>query len=318
MKFENKIIITLITVIIASFSIINLTTVLYIKAIIEDNLIREAYIYSKLILYNRSEPYPEYLLLSEKPILKKDYSILAYTGRHYVLVKDEYIKDKLISYTTFVVLWEASSLIILLLLFYYTLYRYIRRERDNKELLNVMLLALTHRLGNFLATHKLNVELMKEPTLQQRLRRSIEVLENTYNSTIDAIETLQSGQEEAVKSINLPQMLLEITVLYGDTSKKDIRLQVNSSIRVKGNPTYMYMLIDTLVDNAIKHSDNRVYVRLLRYKRRNILVVRNDVKPKGGEEGSGLGLKIARYICEKLGFGMRIRTKGRFTVVVCF
>ncbi|WP_457600995.1 sensor histidine kinase [Hydrogenivirga sp.] len=317
MKFENKIITSLIITIILSFSVINTISVLYIRNITEESLIKEAYLYSKLLLYNRSESYPSYLLISEKPVLKEGYTILAYTGRHYILVDNSYIEDKLISFIAPLILWEAGSIIILLLIFYYTIYRYIKRERDSKELLNIMLLALTHRLGNFLAVHKLNIELMNQDTVKNRLKKSVDILENTYNSTIEAIEELQTGQEESPKAIDLPQMLLEITVLYGNTTRKDIRLQVNSSVRIKANPTYMYMLLDTLVDNAIKHSDKRVYIRLLRYKGKSMLVVRNDIKHGDSESGSGLGLRIAKYICEKLNFGMKIRTRRVFTVAVC-
>ncbi len=317
MKFENKIITVLILILILSFSVINVTSVVYIRNIVEENLVREAYIYSKLLTYNRSEGYPAYMYLSEKPVLKKGYSIIAYTGRHYVLVRDGYIKGKLANYMVFVFLWEAGSVVMLLLLFYYTIYRYIKKERDSKDLLNLMLLALTHRLGNFLAVHRLNIEFLEDSAPKHRLKKSVDILESTYNSTIEAIEHLQAGQEESPEIIDLPQILLELTVLYGDAIKKDIRLQVNSSVRIKAKPTYVYMLVDTLVDNAIKHSKGKVYVRLLRYKGRNILLLRNDVGSGEVEGGTGMGLRIAKYICEKLNFDMRIRTKRNFTVAVC-
>jgi len=317
MKFETKILGLLVIALVVSFSVINATSVVYIRSIIEDSLINEAYLYSKLLLYNKDERYPDYFFISEEPLLKEDFKIIAYTGRHYVSVKNKYIEKKLSSYITFILFWEAGSIITLLLVFYYTNYRYLKKERTNKELLNLVLMALTHRLGNFLAVHKVNIELITQRKLQERLKRSISILENTYNSAIETMEALRSGQEEPREYINLPQVLLEIAVLYGDTTDKSVKLQVNSGISIKANSTYLRMLIDTLIDNAIKYSESRVYVRLLRYKGKNLLVVRNDIGEREISAGSGMGLRIAKYICEQLNFKIKIKTRKTFTVAVC-
>lgn len=317
MRFETKLLILLVIALIVGFSIINITSVVYTRNLIEDSLVKEAYLYSKLLLYNRGERYPEYFFISEEPVLKEGYKIIAYTGRHYVSVKDEYVKDKLSSYITFMLFWEASIIVVLLMVFYYTNYRYLKRERTNRELLSLVLMALTHRLGNFLAVHRVNVELITQPKLQQRLKKSISILENTYNSAIETMEALRAGQEEPREYIDLSHMLLETAVLYGDMTDKSIRLQVNSGVRVRANPTYIRMLVDTLIDNAIKYSAGRVYIRLLRYKGRSILIVRNDIAERENITGSGMGLKIAKYICEQLNFKIKIKTRKTFTVAVC-
>jgi signal transduction histidine kinase len=229
------------------------------------------------------------------------------------------IEEKLKAYAISVFLIESGIVVFILLLFYYTAYRYIKREEDTKDLLNILLLALTHRLGNFLASQKVNLELMDDSLPARRLRESLSILEKAYENTMKAIESLRSGQEEHRQSINMADLLLDVALLYGEKAGKDIRLQVNSGVRVRANYSYLKMLIDLLIDNAVKYSGKRVYIRLLNYKGRNILVVRNDMGVRNSEsrEGSGMGLRIAKFISDKLGFDIRIRTKGTFTVIVC-
>ncbi len=317
MRFESKILLFLFLTLVVGFSIMNVVSTMYIKGLIEEQLAQEGKLYSKLLLYNRGEKYPEYIAISDKPLLREDYTILAFTGKHYIAVSNSYIRKKLIRYALIIFLWEGVLVVVIFLLLYYTIYRYLKRESESKEFLNILILALTHRLGNFLASQRLNLEMIPDSPPKKRLKMSLDTLERSYEDTLKAMEMLQEASEGRKEGVDISELVLSTALLYEEKLSKDVRIKVSQGVRINTNLLYLKMLIDLLIENAMKYSERKVYIRVLKFKGKNIVAVRNDFTGKGTEGGSGMGLRIANFIAGRIGAELHIKAKRCFTVLVC-
>ncbi len=317
MRFEYRILLLLSLVIACGFTFINFLSLVYLRDAVEEQLREEARIYSKLLLYNRTEKLPEHMRISETPLPLKGYSLILYTGKHYVFVREGYVRNRLLGYALSLFFWEAGLVIVLLSLFYLTLVRNLRTERELTDLLNVMLLSLTHRLGNFIASQKVNLQLLGESPPARRLRLSLEDLERSYHRTFNLLETLRREKNVREERVNMVEVVRSaFSTLEGDGRK--LRLDVPSGeLFVRTNPVYIELLVSLLLENALKYSKSLVHVKLCRTKEgKPLLLIRNDVGERAG--GSGIGLQIVRFIAQKLGADLRIRVRRSFTVLVVF
>jgi len=318
MKFENKLFISVFVILVVGFSVINVISVLYIKDLLIDELKDKGKVYSKLLLYDDIVAYPDYLLITEEPKIRKDFIILDFTGKHYIMVNKDYIDNKLKVFAVSILLWEAGIITLLLIAFYYTTYKYIKRDKEMNKLLNILLMALTHRIGNFLASQKVNIELIEDSAPKIRLKTSINLLEKNYYYTVDAINSLRERFNEAVNTILVSEVLKDVLNAYSDVvDKKQLKVVLNENIYIKTNEAYLKLMFELLVENAFKYSDKEIYIRLTKIRKRTFLIIKNDIKAKSSQEGSGMGLRIAKFIAESLGFGFSIKSRDKFSVVVC-
>jgi len=317
MRFEYRILFLLFIVIVSGFTFMNFIGILYIRDVLREEIRTQAHLYSKLILYNRAEKLPPHVKVSETPLPPQGYGFILYTGKHYVFVSDDYVRSRLYGYALSLFLWEAGLVVMLMSLFYLTLVRSIRTERDLTDLLNVMLLSLTHRLGNFLASQKINAELLEDSPPVRRLKRSLQDLDRSYHRTFSLLETLQKERNVREEKLDLEKMVRDAISSHRDTDRS-LRLDAPAAkLWLKANPVYVELLISLLVENALKYSRSRVHVKLCRSRSgKPILLIRNDVSGKEG--GTGIGLQIVRFIAERIGADLKIRIRSNFTVLVVF
>jgi len=91
MRFEYRILLLL---------SLNFLSLVYLRDLVEERVREEARIYSKLLLYNRTERLPEHIRISETPLPLRGYSLILYTGKHYIFVREDYVKSRLLVFST--------------------------------------------------------------------------------------------------------------------------------------------------------------------------------------------------------------------------
>jgi len=317
MRFEYRILLLLSLVIVCGFTFINFLSLVYLRDLVEERVREEARIYSKLLLYNRTERLPEHIRISETPLPLRGYSLILYTGKHYIFVREDYVKSRLLGYALSLFFWEAVLVIMLLFLFYLTLVRNLRTERELTDLLNVMLLSLTHKLGNFIASQKINLQLLGESPPAQRLRLSLEDLERSYHKSFTLLETLRRDRNVRKERVDVVEVVRNAFSTLGEEDRKFRFDAPSGGLFVKANPVYVELLISLLLENAFKYSRSLVHVKLCRTREgKPLLLIRNDVRDRTG--GSGIGLQIVKFIAEKLEADLRIRVRRSFTVLIVF
>ncbi len=317
MKFEYRILSLLLTVIVSGFTFLNFVSIAYIREVLDQQLQEKAKLYSKLILYNRTERIPEFIKIEESPLPLEKHRLILYTGKHYVFIKEEYIRNLLLSYGLSLFLWEGGLTVIILLLFYLTLIRNLKTEKETGDLLNVMLQSLTHKIGNFLASQKINLEMLEESSPVLRMKRSLSDLERNYQKTFKILEMLRHGQHIKKEKIDLLKLISDTALSYKSIFQREVFLRTpNTDFSLNSNPFYTELLVSLLLENAFKHSDKRVFIKLCRARSKKLLIVKNDI----GRDisGTGVGLRIVKFIADKLGVDLKIRIRKNFTVLVTF
>jgi len=166
------------------------------------------------------------------------------------------------------------------------------------------------------------------PSQQEYLRLLRDVTQSNFDLIIDLLDVnaLQTGNEELKATVFKAGQLLEERITfyqYLSISKKiDLQLSHDLDKQIKSNPDYLSRIIDNLVSNAIKFSQNGATVhvnatilnesltltvkdngpgfseddKLLLYQRFKKL----SARPTAGESSNGLGLAIVKTLIDRL------------------
>ncbi len=317
MKFETKVLLSFIATIVAGFSIVNFLSVVYLKLLIDEQLNKEIKYIHKLYKFNPNIKLPEYILISREPNTPNGYEIIDYTGEYFIFVKKDHIQGKLKNFSLFLFLWESVFIVALVLTFYRVIWVYLKKEQNMKDMFRILLLAFTHRLGNFLSIQRINLELLEETKAVDRLKSNLKKLNTEYEKLLTSIVKIQEGSGLGKERINLRERISDI--VDREVRGRDIRLILDlRDAYVSLNPLYTDILLSSLVENSFKYAQTYVHIKLcLSKKGKPVLIIRNDFRSVQ-EGGTGIGLQIVRFVSQKLGVSLRYKIKKTFTVILEF
>ncbi|MDI6713977.1 MAG: hypothetical protein QMD43_02980 [Thermodesulfovibrio sp.] len=217
-------------------------------------------------------------------------------------IKRDFIEDKFQEYVKNVLLWEFLLVLSLMLILYKVIERITKQERDYKELLELILLTLSHKFGNFLTSHRGNIEILKlrnDERALQRLEKSCTFMQEDLNKVIETINRFKEASFEKEK-INLKELIEKFLSLI-ETEKRI--LITAKDINVYANRQNLENIVFPLLENALRYSKERIHIKVCK----NYLAIRNDIYET--ERGSGIGLKIAQALAKKEGFKIKYRAK---------
>jgi len=224
---------------------------------------------------------------------------------------------------------EGSTFLLLILLGAIFVYREVRRQIRLQLQQQNFMMAVTHELKTPIAVTKLNLETLQKHQLdearQQKMIQS--ALQETNRLDTLANNILVASQLEVGGYVQAKEQL-DLSVLVGH-SVHDYRMrfperrwdeQVEPGISVVGDNMLLQMLVNNLVENAIKYSprEGLITVTLAKKGRHTQLAVKDEGQGipdeekkkifakfyRAGEEttrrtkGTGLGLYLCRKIAE--------------------
>lgn len=309
LSFEYKILGAFFLTLLVGISALNVVAINSYKVELMKDLREEVEL--RLMLFREEKvPLPPYLLLSDKPLAGNGWVLYSasYDGK-FVLLDISPVRKKLKDFTFAVFLWEGALVLGLSYLLYRLLGRYLREKERTREFLELLLLALSHRLGNFLAAQRVNLEILKQrPSgdVIMRLEEAYNHIEDQFRRTMELVRLLPEGEEET--EVDLKEVVEKtLEPFKGALKGKDLKLEL-FPLRIAFPPTVLEMAIQPLIENAAKYSNRWVRITLKKDEGIPMLVIENDI---GDAEvtGSGLGLELARKIGR--GLGIVIETKGR-------
>jgi two-component system, OmpR family, sensor histidine kinase CiaH len=206
-------------------------------------------------------------------------------------------------------------------------FRAVRRQfRVNQQQQNFMM-AITHELKTPIAVAKLNLETLQKHRLdEQKQNRLIDMTLqetnrlNTLTNNILISSQLEGGGYTVVKEEFDLSMILEKLVLDVQQRfpERKFQWQIPAALSFFGDPLLVQIMINNMLDNAIKYSPRWGQIDLLLSKNKGIITI--EIKDQGpgipanektkvfqrfyriGEEavrrtkGTGLGL----YLCKKI------------------
>lgn len=211
-------------------------------------------------------------------------------------------------------LWEAVLTIFSIVLFYLILSRHSERERKYQEFLELIIVAISHKFGNFLSAMKLNIEVIKST----KSLKPLQYIED-YTSKMDEdiksiIEILKKGKEEKIERVKIEDKIQKVLEKLDIKDRKIIKSLKSHSVETDTNILENILFI--LLHNSYKYSKSFIHIKTTK---KNTLIIRNDITPTKPEGGSGIGLELANRMCQLNGWKMKTkRLKNHFTVFICF
>jgi signal transduction histidine kinase len=281
LKLETKVFILISLVFIISLSMINFINLYYINDLIEK--------YQQL-----------------QDILKQRNQLPATFQDNLNSYKSEYSK--------MVILWETFLVFGSIISIYYLTSIYLKKEERYKQFLQLMILSISHKLGNKISSLNINLELIKPSCNNQavnRLEKSLISLNEDLKTLLSTFKKLQFERKEEEK-FRVDELVLNFLEEFKPFEKKVfLRLKPLKSFKNKSD---IEAIIQIILENAFKYSENKVYIKI--YKTN--LIVKNDIKNEI-ESGSGLGLLIVEGLSKLNNLKVIKRVKGKyFTVCLTF
>ena len=319
MRFEHKILTSFAVLTFIELSAVNLYTISLLKKEAEYNLFKE--IKTAILLKKNGFNPPNYILVSSRPISNPNYIFKAYLDDNFIYVRKGYLWSKLKKIVLSLLMWEFITVISVLLLAYTVVKRFYLREKSREEFLNLLLLSVTHKLGNFLSVQQVNLEILKDcgnKRAIERLASQTNRLKKDFERIMFFMEKLKKGDESKKVKVNVKPVILENVKewveVYGEPDR--LILSVKDTY-INTNPDYFGNIVSIVVENAIKYARSFVHIKNFAGRNKICVIVRNDI----GEvsEGRGVGTQIAKYMIERVGGSMRIRVRGdMYTTVLQF
>ncbi len=226
--------------------------------------------------------------------------------------------------TRFIVImmaWETILLLSSTILFYRLLITHIRARERNRELLEILLVTFTHKLGNFISSQVINLNIISERYNDKAIDRMLiehQTLKEDMNQIVRIMESFKTGTLMNEEKIDIRVLIDKVLYSMKEQLKnRNIKIYITKrKCHVLCMPSEMEIVIYLLIDNAIKYSDNTIHIRISNINRRVILVIRNDISSKE-IRGTGMGLKIVDKLCKR--YRIKLKTKERkenFTVLL--
>ncbi len=261
-----------------------------------DRLTNEA----KLYTYIKSKR-PDYKLPKHIKITKyygkiKDFQLFGgYNGRFVYFSKD-YMKKDMNRFVFTLVLWEFALSFLLIVMVYTVLRHFSKKEERHREFLSFLLGTISHKFGNFLSVQRLNLELIETQNKKplKRLKEAYVFMEKDFKNIVKMIKDSENANS---MKYDVEDVIKDTLDLFKDSlSNKEVSLSiVNAKISSNGND--FYNVIHELMENSIKYSKSKIYIKTIKKNKMLYVVISNDIGLR--KSGSGFGLSLVKYISSK-------------------
>lgn len=222
-------------------------------------------------------------------------------------LKRAFVEEKFQEYIWNVLLWEFLLVLSLMFILYKIINKMTKQEREYRDFLELLLLTISHKFGNFLAAQKGNIDILRlkhDQRAIERLERTYNFMKEDFNSLLPYIEKFKKISTEREK-INLREIIKK--GLYIQSENREVFFKEKDAY-VYANRQMLENLVIPLLENAVRYSEGKIFIRLTK----KYLAIRNKILHTEG--GTGVGLKIAEKLAEKQGFKLLYRGKGDYFI----
>ncbi len=242
------------------------------------------------------------LVFSFIEYLKEDYIFHYLESRK---VDQDFLEKKILEYTKQVILWEFLLVLATMLIVYKIIDRMTKQQKEYRDFLELIILTISHKFGNFLASQKGNIEILKinyDPKALHRMEKNYEIMREDFNTIVNCIENFKRFSTYREK-IRLREIINKSLNLL--TDKKNFQIR-GKDLEVYANRQAFDNILFNILENAVKYSEGTISIRITK----RYLAIRNKILLTS--KGSGIGLKISETLAKKQGFQLLYRTKGEY------
>lgn len=205
--------------------------------------------------------------------------------------------DQMRHFFYYVVLWELILVIVVSYVFYELFRRYKKHKQEVSEFQDILVKAVSHRMGNFLAAQKINLELLKQkqsPRALVRIEEATLRFENDFQQLIKIMDEFDF-EEPRQEFVDFKTLTENILARFTEEKKLVItcRLHMGS---FKGNILEIQTLLFILLENAVKYAGSTISIRTGTSNNRPYFFLKNN-KNLNVTKGTGIGSNIAHRLC---------------------
>jgi len=296
---KTKILLYFTSALTLGFFIINTVSFFYIKNHIDKNLEKDVEIYKKIYMYKDKKDLIPYLHIETDIKDKDNPNIVGKVDGKFIVVDKKKLYEKLIHYIITLFLWEVFVMFLVLILANKLVQSTIEKEKEIKGVLEVFILAFTHKLKNFLGIQRVNIEILKinfNKKALKRLEKAYILMEKDFEILIQALKSLREFREKR-EEVNLKNIFEEIIKeLESIYPEKSILIKLDS-FKVKADKKDIKNILFVILENAFKYSEKRIFITDFQDKHYYTIKVYNDISFQ--EKGTGVGLEIAKFLARK-------------------
>ena len=218
---------------------------------------------------------------------------------------------------------------------------------QNEDYRKALMNSMAHDLKTPLTAMSGYAENLKENVqTDKREHYADAILENTayMNNVITDVLNLSKVEEQtkqkSKEKIDFCTVATEIKERYKDAlEEKNLSLDITGSFIRKGSKAGIERVMDNLIGNAIKYTDNggkiNIHAKDTPFSSHSVTIENSPIKPlrlkpnklwdpfvkddesRSDKSGTGLGLSIARNILQSYGFKAKIKSKGTsFRIII--
>ena len=240
--------------------------------------------------------------LYKAPIFKDSEGMTDYTLALFFPDRREFLLSEIASLVTLSVVFTA----IIIIVFIISIYQLITQKRIS-EIKSDFINNMTHEFKTPIATINLAVESIKNPIIfsdKEKLDRYLQMIRDENKrmhaqvENVLQISKLEKRQFEVEKEeLSIHEIISEAIVhveLLIDHRKGllEKKLQAKQD-RIEGNAHHLTNLMVNILDNAVKYSDQELYIGIQTYNENNAVVIRIE------DRGVGMTKAVSKKIFEK-------------------
>ncbi len=272
-----------------------------------------------LELYNRGliKKLPFYIKVVKKRRKIKGYQFYGFLKKGYVYVGLEKIRNRLKFFSFMLFSWEFLLTVFVVFLFYVALKRVFERQRNTEEFLKFILIAMSHKLGNFLASQKINLELSEmDLESKEKLKLAMDEMERDFRTIYSTLKSMKF-EDVKLKMVDVREEVKEIIDSFGVSRKFTVRVE-RQIPRLMVNQEDFKLVIHELINNALKYSNSDIEVKIESLNKNSVkITVRNNIKDVS--RGSGIGIRVVEFLCRKNGWIFTRRlVRNKFEAILVF
>lgn len=245
-----------------------------------------------------------------------DIAIL-YLHHTYAASPNAHSFERLKEFFYYIVLWELILVIVVSYVFYELFRRYKQHKQEVAEFQDILVKAVSHRMGNFLAVQKVNLELLRQknsPRALDRIEEATQRFENDFQQLIKIMDDF-SFEERKQETVDFERLTRNMLPRFSEEKNLEIKTRLQEA-GFKGNILEVQTLLFILLENAVKFTGTTIIIRTGKANGRPYFFLKNDKNPKV-TKGTGIGSNIASRLCSRNDLFLRQKeSQGRFKVLV--
>lgn len=199
----------------------------------------------------------------------------------------------------YIVLWECILVIVVSYVFFLLFKRYKRHKKEVTEFQDILVEAVSHRLGNYLAVQKINLELLRgqhNPRAFGRIEESTARFENDFQQLIKIMSEFDF-EERKHEPVDIKTVAEDMLPRFDGVHRVRVHTRLQSGT-LQGNILEIQTLLFILLENAVKYANSCIKIKTGLTNGRSYCFLLNDINP-AVSMGSGIGRNIARRLCER-------------------